>query len=191
MLSTRLFHCLTIVTGVTMAACSSGRDASGDNAKLASAGSGSESTRETTQRDPCSLITKAEADAILSDVFTVRPGSEAGSCDYVPSASKRLNGFNVKVYWKGGKEALSVVKGGMSIATKMMKTDEMELGSMMTLEPVKGLGDEAYFNPMVGSTVLKDDTLLEFDIRAMMWHHKRGEGRELWKQLVSTALARL
>ena len=191
MLSIRLFHGLAIVLScLAMCGCSE-REAAGESSKVASAGSSSDPVRAKANRDPCSLITKAEADAMLSDDFAVRPGSEAGSCEYVPSAGKKLNGFTVKVYWTDGKEALSVVKSGMSIATSMMNTDKMDLGSMMTLQPVEGLGDEAYFNPMSGTTVLKGDVLLEFDIRGLMWHRKLGEGREAWKQIASKALARL
>jgi hypothetical protein len=191
MLSTHLRRAIALsAASAALGGCSSKGDASAKTAEVSSAAADSRETPAARQ-DPCSLITKAEADAILGTAFTVRPGSAAGTCDYVPTEGKRLNGFTITVHWTGGKEALSVVKGGMSIATSMMKTGEMDPSSMMALEPVEGLGDEAYFNPMVGSTVLKDDTLLEFDIRAMMWHQTKEAGKELWKQLASKALARL
>lgn len=190
MSSIRAFRWLVVVCGgIALGACSSDGNASAEGAQASSATS---ATRTDARRDPCSLITKEEAEAILSDVFIVRPGSDASSCEYVPAQGRRLNGFVITVHWKGGKEALSVVKSSNSIATDLMtKGDAVDMSSLMSLEPVEGLGDEAYFNPMAGSSVLKDDTLLEFDIQGMMWHRKRGEGRERWKELVAKALSRL
>ena len=144
-------------------------------------------------RDACSLITKEEVNAILGTAFSVRPGKSNGppTCEYVPTASKKLNGFTLTVYWSGGKEALAVTKAGTRIAKAAMKGTQVDPMSMMALEPIDDLGNEAYFNPMIGSSVLAGDTLLEFDIRAMMWHQSLEGGKELWKQLVGKALARL
>jgi hypothetical protein len=144
------------------------------------------------RRDPCVLITPAEAEAILGVPVTMRRAEkDERTCEYAPSVGKKLNGFTVTVYWKGGKEALTTLKGGMSVATGMMKDGETDPTSMMKLEPVPGLGDEAYFNPIAGTSVLLDDTLLEFDITAMMWHQSREEGLTKWKKIAATALARL
>jgi hypothetical protein len=148
-------------------------------------------------RDPCSLITKEEAEAILGATFNVTredkvTGGGPPSCEYTPAGSKKLNGFALKVYWTGGKDALATTKSGTRIAKALMKTSQTDPMGLMTIEPVDDLGDEAYFNPVLGSSVLKDDTLLEFDINAMMWHQpSREAGLELWKQLVNKALARL
>lgn len=143
-------------------------------------------------RDVCSLITEAEAEALLGADLIVTPGTSGGppSCIYKAN-SRRLNGFTITVHWQGGREALGVVLGGMTIATTLAKTDEPDINSMMQLRPVEGVGDEAYFNPMAGTSVLKGDTLLEFDIHEMMWHRKLEEGLGVWKQLAEIALSRL
>ena len=79
----------------------------------------------------------------------------------------------------------------MTIATSLMTTEKADVNSMMVLQPVSGLGDEAYFNPMMGSTVLKGDALLEFDIRSLMWHRTEEVGLDTWRRLVERALSRL
>ena len=148
-------------------------------------------------RDPCSLITKEEAETILGAAFNVTKqekvaGAGPPSCEYTPANSKKLNGFTITVYWTGGKDALATTKSGTRIAKALMNTKQTDPMGLMSIEPVDDLGDEAYFNPVLGSSVLKDDTLLEFDISAMMWHQRSREaGLELWKQLVTKALARL
>ena len=52
-------------------------------------------------------------------------------CEYVPTASKKLNGFTLTVYWSGGKEALAVTKAGTRIAKAAMKgqADRIQCGS--------------------------------------------------------------
>lgn len=154
-------------------------------------------SRARADRDPCSLIAKEEAETILGAKLNVTKqeqvaGAGPPSCEYTPAASKKLNGFTIKVYWTGGKHALETTKSGTRIAKAFMNTKQTDPMGLMAIEPVDDLGDEAYFNPVLGSSVLKDDTLLEFDISAMMWHQKSREaGLELWKQLVNKALARL
>ena len=154
------------------------------------AASGAAATRE--NNDPCSLITEAEAEAILSADLTVRPGTAAGppTCEYAPT-SRRLNGFTLTVYWRGGRGALDVAKQGYSLATEMIQGEGRSLANMLALEPVPGVGDEAWFNPAAGTMVLQGEVLLEFDIRGMMWHQKYESGRELWKQLATRAVTRL
>ncbi len=148
-------------------------------------------------RDPCSLITKEEAETILGATFNVTKqekvaGAGPPSCEYTPATSKKLNGFTITVYWTGGKDALATTKSGTRIAKVLMNTKQTDPMGLMSIEPVDDLGDEAYFNPVLGSSVLKGDTLLEFDISAMMWHQpSREAGLELWKQLANKALARL
>ena len=154
-------------------------------------------SRARADRDPCSLITKEEAETILGAKFNVTKqeqvaGAGPPSCEYTPAGSRKFNGFTIKVYWTNGKNVLATTKSGTRIAKALMKTNQTDPMALMSIEPVDDLGDEAYFNPVLGSSVLKGDTLLEFDISAMMWHQpSREAGLELWKQLVNKALARL
>ena len=191
MLSNQLVKGVTVLfAAAVISACGSSDAPSADPDEGKPAAKTTSAQRD--GRDPCSLITNAEAAAILGAELTVtRAAKDERTCEYAPSTGRKMNGFVVTVYWKGGKGALTTLKGGMSVATGLMKTGEVDMTSMMKLEPVPGLGDEAYFNPIAGTSVLLDDTLIEFDIRAMMWHQSRESGRELWKQLAATALARL
>jgi len=163
-------------------------------AAAACGGDGAATRAAATQarNDPCALITEAEAEAILGTDLTVGPGTAAGppTCEYAPTG-RRLNGFTLTVYWRGGREALDVAKQGHSLATEMIQGEGRSLANMLALEPVPGVGDEAWFNPAAGTMVLQGEVLLEFDIRGMMWHQKYESGRELWKQLATRALSRL
>lgn len=143
-------------------------------------------------RDACALITKAEVDAILRTSVTPKPSSDSrsSSCDFIPAGSG--DGFSLKVFWTGGKDELATTKKAMRIAPKMMKAGGINPAGMMALEPVDGLGDEAYFNAIVGSSVLKGDILLEFDLRLVSFHLSEPEKTAaVWKALTSKALARL
>jgi hypothetical protein len=142
---------------------------------------------------PCMLITAEEVQAILGKPFTARLTRRGGTpiCEYAPTSNSQTDGFTLTVYWTGGKEALAVTKAGTRIAKAAMKATQVDPMSMMALEPIDDLGDEAYFNPMLGASVLKGDALLEFDIRAMMWNQTMESGKELWKKLATTALSRL
>ena len=143
-------------------------------------------------RDACALITKAEVDAILRTAVTPKPSSDSrsSSCDYIPAGSG--DGFSLKVFWTGGKDELATTKKAMRIAPKMMKAGGINPAGMMALEPVDGLGDEAYFNAIVGSSVLKGDALLEFDLRLVSFHLSEPEKTAaVWKALTTKALSRL
>ena len=191
MSTSRTLRIATATTCLAVCACNENAD------RVRETADGAVPATARADRDPCSLITKEEAEAILGATFTVTKqdkvaGAGPPSCEYTPASSKKLNGFALKVYWTGGKDALATTKSATRIAKTFMKTSQTDPMGLMSIEPVDDLGDEAYFNPVLGSSVLKDDTLLEFDISAMMWHQpSREAGLELWKQLVNKALARL
>ena len=183
-----------VASTIILSACAEKPDESADAGDVATLPAAERNARA--DRDPCSLITKEEAETILGATFKVEKHNNRGggppSCEYTPANSKKFNGCTLTVYWTGGKDALATTKAGTRIAKAMMKTNQTDPMSITAIEPVDDLGDEAYFNPVMGSSVLKDDTLLEFDITAMMWHQpSREAGLELWKQLVNKALARL
>ena len=187
-------HATVVATTIILAACAGRSDESPEAGDVATLPAVKPVARA--DRDPCSLITKEEAETILGATFNVAQRTNRGggppSCEYTPANSKKFNGFTLTVYWTGGKDALATTKAGSRIARTMMKTNQTDPMSITAIEAVDDLGDEAYFNPVMGSSVLKNDTLLEFDITAMMWHQpSREAGLELWKQLVNKALARL
>ena len=189
---TRFIPYLTLL--VTITACSAGSAQSavisGGDDTTASAASAPGSARGV--RDACALITKAEVDSILKTSVTVTPSADGAtsSCDYMPTGSG--DGFSLKVHWTGGKEELALTKRVTRIAPKMMKGGGIDPAGRMALEPIDDLGDEAYFNAIYGSSVLKGDVLMEFDLRLMMFYTQSpAEATEHWKALVRRALSRL
>jgi hypothetical protein len=140
-------------------------------------------------RDACALITKPEADAILQAAVTPRSKTKPGrsECEYQATDG---GGFSMKVYWSGGKEELAVTKSAMGLAPAMLRENGMEPGGMMALRPVTGLGDEAYYNPIVGSYVRKGDVLMEFDLR-LLQVPTPDAAVERWRALAGKALGRL
>lgn len=145
-------------------------------------------------RDACGLITKAEAEAILHASVTPKSERKAGwaVCDYQPSAGPGGSGFTLKVFWSGGREELTVTKSVMQVAPQTMRENGMEPGGMMVLEPVERLGEEAYFNPVVGSYVRQGDALMEFDLRLLLFHAPSKEAAMAqWRELAQKALGRL
>jgi len=141
--------------------------------------------------DACGLITKPEVDAILGASVTLRPDRKTGwsQCTYEAPGGA---GFSMKVFWSGGEEELTVTKSAMSIAPGMLGDNGVESTGMMALKPVADLGEEAYFNPIVGSYVRQGDVLLEFDLRLLLFHAASREAAvEQWRALAEKALARL
>jgi hypothetical protein len=144
-------------------------------------------------RDACGLIAPAEAESIVGNPLRVEPDeaeSRSSSCNYMPKDDSG-SGFSLKVYWTAGKEELATTKTAMGLAPKLAKQQEgMEIGGMMALEPIDGLGDEAYYNSIVGSYVLKGDRLLQFDLRLLAFGQPAGVPREKWLRLAQKAVDR-
>ena len=122
-------------------------------------------------RDACSLITKAEADAIVGTSFSVQPrpmSNERSACDYGPStgpAGPTYQGFTVEVHWTRGKEAIEIGRRAAGIATDAAggKNDDVA-SSVMGLRRLEGVGDEAYFSGRTMSYVRKGDVTLQFQL---------------------------
>jgi hypothetical protein len=57
---------------------------------------------------------------------------------------------------------------------------------------VDDLGDEAYFNPIAGTYVLKGDVLMQYELRVFMFRTKsEDEAVMLWRSLAERALSHL
>jgi hypothetical protein len=146
-----------------------------------------------TSQDACGLISKAEAESIVGNALRVQPDEvnpRSSSCNYVPEDGSGT-GFSLKVYWSAGKDEMATTKTAMGFAPKLMKQEGINTGGMMALEPIDGLGDEAYYNPIAGSYVLKGDRLLEFDLRLLAFGQPAGAPREKWLALARKAVDRL
>jgi hypothetical protein len=150
-----------------------------------------EIARESDSRDPCSLITESEVESIVGNTVTITSDAERSSCLYNADAPTG-RGFSVKVYWTDGKENLEATKSAMNIAPQLMEDNGMETMGLMTLQPVGEIGDEAYYNPIVGSYVLKGNTLLEFDLRLLLGGNpSKPDAIQQWRALTAKALSRI
>jgi hypothetical protein len=151
-------------------------------------------------RDACSLITKPEAEAILGVTVTPTPrDADPGQSMCYYDAGENP-GFGLTVRWSGGTRELELVRQTNPAAGGMMKESGMHaptVSTLMALEPVENVGDEAYFN-MRESYVRKGDVLLDFLLQEMVLsqistgHAEPPAGlREKWTALARKALARL
>lgn len=144
-------------------------------------------------RDACSLITKAEADAIVGSAFDAQPrprSGETSTCDYVPATGPTgpaHQGFTLKAYWTGGEDAIEVGRKAAGNATSAAGgTGDSVASGVMGLRRVDGLGDEAYFSGRTMSYVRKGDVTLEFQLAGL-----DNPTPELLRALAKAALARI
>jgi hypothetical protein len=150
-------------------------------------------TRKPAGRDACALIPRLEAESIVGNALVLQretTSSRVSTCDYLPNDASGA-GFSLRVYWTDGKDELGTTKAALGLAPKMMKQEHMETAGMMALEPIDELGDEAYYNPIVGSYLLKGDRLLEFDLRLLAFDQPHGGPREKWLALARKAAERM
>jgi hypothetical protein len=161
------------------------------SADLGAPTSGDQSASQSASRDACGLILRTEAESIVGNALQLQRDTDSRTCDYLPTDGSGA-GFSLKVYWSAGQDELATTKAAMGFAPKLMKQQEhMETAGMMALEPIDGLGDEAYYNPIVGSYVLKGDRLLEFDLRLLAFGQPQGTPREKWLALARKAVDRM
>lgn len=176
------------LAAVLVVACSSGdgTDTTGDE-------SGAGEGASVAARDACSLITTAEADAIVGSSFAAEPrpiSDDRSACDYMPAvgpAGQTYQGFTLEVYWRGGGEAMEIGRRAAGIATDAAGgSDDTVVTGVMGLRRVDGVGDEAYFSARTMSYVRKGDVMLEFHLGGLSQptpEHLRG--------LATAALARI
>jgi len=127
-----------------------------------------------TTRDVCSLVTKEEVGEALGTTMSEAPGG-ASSCQYTSSAGNN-QALDVHVTWQGGAMALKFA----GLALKGVG------GGQGFLQPVAGIGDEAYIAPM-GATLMfrKGDVLVNLQL------HMVGDNGDAVKAIAQKIVARL
>jgi len=88
--------------------------------------------------------------------------SEAGdtfsTCDWEDAAG--VCAFGLTVYWSGGKEQWETWRLAQGLGDAALKSAEGVAASAVVKQGlVPGIGDAAYFSPVLPSLVLKGDTL--------------------------------
>jgi hypothetical protein len=151
---------LVAIAGLVVAACRGGAPESSTSdvaARKAPA-------KAAVDGNACHLLTHEEVSEIAGRKVTMADQSEAGdnfsTCDWEDEAG--VFAFGVTVYWSGGKEQWETWRLAQGLGDTALKSGEGVGGSDAVKQGlVPGIGDAAYFSPVLPSLVLKGDTLFE------------------------------
>ncbi len=152
---------LVAAAGLAVASCRGGAP---------EASSGAAATKAPTQaaaapdRNACHLLTHAEVSEIAGRKVLMADQVEAGdtfsTCDWEDEAG--VSAFSLTVYWLGGREQWQTWRVAQGLGDAALKSAEGASGSDVVKQgPVPGIGDAAYFSPVLPSLVLRGDTLFE------------------------------
>ncbi len=151
---------LAAIAGTLVAGCR--RDAPDSTA--AGAAPSRASAKAAQDRNACHLLTHAEVSALVERKVTMADQTEASdtfsSCDWEDESGTFA--FGLTVYWSGGKEQWQTWRLAQGLGDAALKRAEgVESGAVVKQGLVPGIGDAAFFSPVLPSLVLKGDTLLE------------------------------
>jgi len=146
------------IAGTLLAGCR--RDAP----EATAPGAGKASAKVATDRNACHLLTHEEVSALVERKVTMADQSEAGdtfsSCDWEDESGTFA--FGLTAYWSGGKEQWETWRLAQRLGDAALKQAEgVEAGAVVKQGLVAGIGDRAFFSPVLPSLVLKGDTLFE------------------------------
>ena len=152
MTNTRL---LLVMAGLVVAACRGGAPESSTVPKASKTG---------TDHNACHLLTHEEVAEIAGRKVTMADQTEAGdtfsTCEWEDEAG--VSAFGLTVHWSGGKEQWETWRLAQGLGDAALRSAEGVGGSDVVKQGlVPGIGDAAYFSPVLPSLVLKGDTLFE------------------------------
>jgi hypothetical protein len=144
------------IAGLVLASCRGGAP------EASSAGKAPAKTAA--DRNACHLLTHDEVSEIAGRKVVMADQVEAGdgfsTCGWEDEAG--VSAFSLTVYWSGGKEQWETWRLAQGMGDAALKSAEGVSGSDVVKQgPVPGIGDAAYFSPVLPSLVLKGDTLFE------------------------------
>jgi len=186
-----------LVCGIASAGCTN------DAAKSESAGQVAQTATTSKQRtgadrNACDLLTVEEVSALVGVRVTVREMTSVNGPPEPATESNRVRGRSdchwedsegqprliVVGYWTGGKEGWQILAASRSMARGIIqKQEDVALDSVVKAGPVFGLGDKAFFSPLLESLVLKDNILLE--ITTSLLPHPEAQFRPLAAKMLS------
>jgi hypothetical protein len=136
----------------------------GDVASNTNSSAKKSGARTGADRNACDLLTIEEVSAAAGVPVTAKESHrETGRSDCDWDSADGTPRFALVGYWTGGKEGWDILAGSRGMARDIIKRDEgVGLDSIMKAGPISGLGDKAFFSPLLTSLVLKDNVLLEF-----------------------------
>jgi hypothetical protein len=151
---------LVVITGLVVAACRGGTPES------AAPGAAAQTAPAKVQadRNACHLLTHEEVSEIAGRKVTMADQTEAddtfSTCDWEDEGG--VFAFGLTVYWSGGKEQWETWRLAQGLGDVALKSAEGVPASAVVKQGlVPGIGDAAYFSPVLPSLVLKGDTLFE------------------------------
>jgi hypothetical protein len=151
---------LVVIAGIVVAACRGGAP---EPAKAGGA-SNKAPAKAAADRNACHLLTHDEVSEIAGRKVTMADQTEAGdtfsTCDWEDEAG--VFAFGVTVHWSGGKEQWETWRLAQGLGDAALKSAEgVPAGAVVKQGLVPGIGDAAFFSPVLPSLVLKGDTLFE------------------------------
>lgn len=151
---------LVAAAGLALASCRGGAPETSSSGAAARGGPAGASA----DRNACHLLTHDEVTEIAGRKVVMADQVEAGdtfsTCDWEDGAG--VSAFSLTVYWSGGKEQWETWRLAQGLGDSALKSAEGVSGSQVVKQgPVPGIGDAAFFSPVLPSLVLKGDTLFE------------------------------
>lgn len=139
-------------------------------------------------RNACHLLSHAEVSAVVERRVTMADQTEAdetsSTCDWEDESGTFA--FGLTVHWSGGKEQWHTWRLAQGLGDAALRKAEGKGGSDDLRQGlVPGVGDAAYFSPVLPALVLKGDTLLEIKFALAP------KAETKFKDLAATLLARL
>ena len=151
---------LAAIAGLALASCRGGAPEASSSGAVARGGP----ANAPTDRNACHLLTHDEVSEIAGRKVLMADQIEAGdtfsTCDWEDEAG--VSAFSLTAYWSGGKEQWETWRLAQGMGDAALKSAEDASGSEVVKQGlVRGIGDAAYFSPVLPSLVLKGDTLFE------------------------------
>jgi len=148
------------IAGIVVAACRGGAPESA----APGAAPNKASARAAVDRNACHLLTHDEVSALVERKVVMAEQTEAGdtfsTCDWEDEGG--VFAFGLTVYWSGGKEQWETWRLAQGLGDAALKSAEGVAASAVVKQGlVPGIGDAAFFSPLLPSLILKGDTLFE------------------------------
>lgn len=156
---------LSLVAVAALSACRGGApESAGSGAAGAAAAQRQAPAKAEVERNACRLLTHAEVSEIAGRKVEMADQIEAGdgfsTCEWQDEA--KVAAFSLTVHWSGGKQQWETWRLAQGLGDSALRAAEGVGGSDVVKQgSVSGVGDAAYFSPLLPSLVLKGDTLFE------------------------------
>ena len=118
-------------------------------------------------QNACRLLTHDEVSELVGETIVMSDQTDAGetwsTCQWENERGLPL--FSLTVYWTNGKEQWDAWRAAHGLGQQAMKQAEgVGPDDVVKQGPVAGIGDAAYFSPILPSLVLKGDVLVEMNL---------------------------